>query len=373
MICPKCTSEIMQGDLFCAGCGLDLKMVMNACPNCGVQFEPDDAFCVHCGRKLAKAAAPEIAPTAKEKFAVKTTTAVNKERLAAGKTVTILSHEVIKDIAGSFECNRLSPFSTLPIPKKKDAEIKCPVAADVLEAILKPQKICSLTAVTQQQMIQKILLVKDSACYRWVDKSTEVVITAERSPRDFLDSICGDIAAHVSHGGRSVALLKKEQIRILKGIYSLCQVLILLKVKVAFTTLGQLKSFLKTGDGMKGHVEKLAEKGFIQCTGIDDPIVTLERSGEEIVQMLENYDAFYHFQVMSENRDECPSLYLIKKAGKLFMLSNPRDGDDVVIRNMDAADLRSVLGWAWVTDLIEEKETAEAPAAEYATTGSNCG
>lgn len=300
---------------------------------------------------------------AKEKYAVKKTGTVSQETTAAEKIYTVLKHEEIKLIAESFEYNRLSPLSALHLSKKKGAEIKNPFATDVLEAILKPQKICDLTTLKQRQMVQKILLVKDSSFYRWIDEDGKVVISTEKNPRHFLDSIVGEIAATVSQSDRSVTLLKKEQIKILKGIYYLCQALIFLKVAVVFTTLGHLKSFLKAGDEMKGHVEELAQKGLIKCTGINDPIITLERMGEEIINVLENYDTFYHLQVMSEKSDEYPSLYLIARAGKLFMLSNPMDSDDVIIRTIDAAELRSILGWAWVTDLLSENKYDNAPAS----------
>lgn len=51
--CPRCDRSILPGDLFCAGCGLDLTAAQMACRRCGRSADPWDLFCRNCGDELA--------------------------------------------------------------------------------------------------------------------------------------------------------------------------------------------------------------------------------------------------------------------------------------------------------------------------------
>lgn len=57
-LCPKCHTEILPGDAFCAGCGTkvsDLVFPENkagTCPKCKSPVKPDMKFCPACGTPL---------------------------------------------------------------------------------------------------------------------------------------------------------------------------------------------------------------------------------------------------------------------------------------------------------------------------------
>ncbi|MBA4395032.1 MAG: hypothetical protein C0407_15885 [Desulfobacca sp.] len=84
--------------------------------------------------------------------------------------------------------------------------------------------------------------------------------------------------------------------------------------------------------------------------------------------MLEDYEVFYTLQVLAEGRDEFPSVYLILRTGQLYMISNPKNGDDVVVRTLNMADLRSLLSWMWIADLFHGEESFAASASSAPST-----
>lgn len=57
-LCPRCHTQILPGDAFCAGCGSkvsDLKFPEDAagtCPQCKAPVKPDMKFCPACGAPL---------------------------------------------------------------------------------------------------------------------------------------------------------------------------------------------------------------------------------------------------------------------------------------------------------------------------------
>ncbi len=58
MICPKCNSEVHEGDKFCHSCGCTIEdaiIVNPVCPKCHKQFPTGTVFCADDGTKLTSA------------------------------------------------------------------------------------------------------------------------------------------------------------------------------------------------------------------------------------------------------------------------------------------------------------------------------
>lgn len=57
-LCPKCHTEILPGDAFCAGCGTKVSDLVfpekkaGTCPQCKSPVKPDMKFCPACGTPL---------------------------------------------------------------------------------------------------------------------------------------------------------------------------------------------------------------------------------------------------------------------------------------------------------------------------------
>jgi hypothetical protein len=351
VICPACKKKAAEGDIFCVECGIDLRTSGAACPACGTPSLPGDAFCTACGARLGQGKGVEAE---KVKAAARIAAADEPERAVAGKSArvmnageTLLTHALIREIAASHEYNSLSPVSALDSAEKRESKIGIPLESSLLDAILRPSKAFYLTARAGNKLSQTILIVRDSICCRWMDKDGTVTVVREKRPRDFIDCIYGDIAGAVSRGGRSTLILDREQIRILKAVNSLGRAVPRAKLKSVFAVYDPLKRLLQADDGLREHLCGLEKMGMIKITGSGNPIITLGVKGGDIVTMLESYDAFYTLQVLTEGQDDFPSVYLILSGGRLFMISNPKNGDDVVVRMLDAADLRAVLNWMW--------------------------
>ncbi|MHB8137327.1 MAG: hypothetical protein ACYDGO_02945 [Smithellaceae bacterium] len=262
---------------------------------------------------------------------------------------TVLSHQLIREIAAAYEYNSLSPLFALHMTQQNGKKANTPLKAKLLNAILKPSKAFYLTAIRGDSIYQKILLVGDSICCRWEDQDGSVIVAQEKTARNFIKDIIGDISATISDSQKSIIVFTRGQIVALKGIYSLCQAISQMKVKPIFTTYDHLKSFLNAGDEIKGQLDDLAAKGMVKLTGTDNSIITLELRGEEVYRVLEDYDAFYTMQVLTEGRDDFSSLYLIAEGGRLHMMSNPGNGDEIIMRGIDTAGLRSLLNWSWTS------------------------
>ncbi len=59
--CPKCSSQLYPGYVFCTNCGYRLKV---KCPQCGVLVDKDHIFCEYCGFRIkAKGNVQEEHPT----------------------------------------------------------------------------------------------------------------------------------------------------------------------------------------------------------------------------------------------------------------------------------------------------------------------
>lgn len=347
MICPRCNVTASAGNRFCVECGFDLRTAVTTCLACGAPFKSGDVFCAACGKRLGDKRVVEAVSAAEG---------------------TVLSHELIKEIASCYEFNTISPFSALDSAEKREKKGNLPVEGNLLDAILKPSKSFYLTASADNRLYQKILLGKDSTCFRWIDEDGRVVVNREKSPRDFIDYIYREISGGMSSNERSIVLLKREQILILKAINSLCQALSQTKLKTVFTTYDHLKQFLEADDGLKGQLDDLANDEMVRITGSGNPIITLGVKGDEIIKMLEEYDVFYTLQVLAEGREEFPSVTLTLRSSKLYMMSNPGNGDDVVVRTLDTANLRAVLNWMWTADLVQGEEASAVRASSVPST-----
>ena len=352
MLCPRCKTEYENGDVFCANCGLDLRTAARTCPTCGARLETDDVFCANCGSKVEVTQTKEIPVTAKS-------TDVEEAE-------TALTRQLIKEIASSFECSYLSPLSSLYHGGKKEKVGKSPINEALLQVILEPEKAFYLTGMTREKSYQKVLLINDGTYYRWIDEDGRVVITREESPWKFLESICTDVTQNVTEAEPSLVVLKQKQVEILKGIDALCQALTEMKVVPAFTTLTQLKSFLGSGEEITGQVRELSQQHFIKLIGYDNPVITIEARGQEIVRALVDYDVYYTIQVLTEGVDEYPSFHLLARGSRLYMLTNPENGEDIVVRTLDASGLRSLINWAWLADLTLEDIIPKMEATEKA-------
>jgi hypothetical protein len=355
VICPECKKKAAEGDIFCVECGFDLRTTGASCPACGTPSVPGDAFCTTCGARLGPGQTFEAAQV---KTAVRIPVNGEPGRPAAEKSSTVvkvgetlLTHGLIREIAATHEYTALSPLSALDLAEKRESKIDVPLDSSLLDAILSPSRAFYLTARAGSELSQTILMVRDSTCCRWMDKDGAVTISRETRPRDFIDHLCGDIYRTLSGSQESTVILKREQILILKGINSLGQALPQTKLRTVFTTYDHLKRFLQLDDGLKGQLRELEKIEMVKITGTGNPIITLGLKGGEIVTMLENYDVFYTLQVLTEGRDEFPSVYLILKGGRLYLVSNPKNDGDVVVRTLDKAGLRAVLNWMWSAGL----------------------
>lgn len=353
MICPRCKTKAKQGDKYCVGCGL--KLGVNSCPTCGAPSQPDDAFCANCGKKLMEEKVEGTAVTAKAEV---------EEKVAAEPKEVVFTHELLREIAATYEYNTLSPLFALHVTHKSGKRLDIPIKDKLFDAILNPSKAFYLTVATGGIVYQKILLVKDSICCRWVDYNGKVIVTEEKSARAFLNYIYGEISPAIQFSEKLVLALNRGQIVILKGIYSLCQAIARVKVSPVFTTYDRLRTFLKADDKIKKQLEDLAAKGMVKLIGVDNPIITLQDRGEEIYRALEAYKAFYTMQVLTEGREEFPSLHLVSEGGRLYMMSNPGNGEEVIIRTLDASGLRSLLNWLWIADIYPEEKIGASSTTE---------
>jgi hypothetical protein len=344
MFCPRCNAQSVTDDEFCAQCGLDLRTVSTYCPACGARSVSGDAFCAACGKRLVEDGLDDLQTRVKI-AASERTAGISK---AEG---TALRHSLVGEIASSHEYNSLSPIAALGPADKKASKVAIPVAGDILDAILQPSKAFYFTATAGDRLYQEILLVKGPVYCRWTDAEGTVVISREKGPRDFIDHIYGEISREMAGGEKSIAILTREQILILKAVSSLGRTLAFTKIKSEFTSYEHLKHLLNTDDGLKGRLHDLARDGMVRIRGSGNPIITLQARGVEVVNALENYDAFSTLQVLTEGIDDFPSVYLTLSEGRLFMMSNPKNGDDVVVRTLDKAGLRSVLNWMWTASL----------------------
>jgi hypothetical protein len=333
------------------------------CPRCKTKASPGDNFCVECRFDLMSVA-HEVVDKPAEQMPAKS--------VKPGET--LLSHATIRDIAASHEYNRISPLSGMTIADKREGRSDFRLAREVLDAILNPTKAFYLTTSAGDRLSQEVLLVRNSTCYRWVDEAGSVLVSIEKNPREFINRIHSEISRGVSGAEKSTVLVSREQVLMLKAINSLCQVLTRVKSKGAFTTYDYLKVLLKSDEGLKGQLDELAAAGMVRIVGSDNFLVTLEAKGEEIVGMLENYDAYYALQVLVGGVDEFSSIQLMLKNGRLYMMSNPKNGDNLVVRTLSGSDVRSVLNWMWTADLHqanEAGETGSGPAKSSAILESN--
>ena len=350
MTCPRCQSKTSGEDIFCARCGFDLRKAAPACPACGTLMAPGDIFCASCGVQLtpgAQAAAPSKVMNSSSPVEKLEPPPAGTPRTVHIGQGTVLSHGLIRQLAATHEYNKLSPLFALSGVEKIKGGTSISIDSGMLSAILLPARTFCLTARAAGNLYQEILLAGGPTCYRWSDRDGTVVVNREPGPRNFIEHIYGSIARDIKGNGSTNVILAREEIPVLKAIASLCSVLTLMKVRKAFTTFGWLQQMLKSADGLKGQLATLSQKGLVSLAGTGDPIVRLTEKGKAMVSILEDYDAFYTLQVLTGDHDEFASVYLVVNSGSLYLLTNPDNGDEVVVRTMDGAGLRSVLNWMW--------------------------
>lgn len=295
------------------------------CPRCQAHTAPDDIFCPQCGVKLAQGM-----------------------QAVAAASPAVLTHNMIRRMAAEHEYNRLSPLSALTGIFSKEDGNGIDLDSGILSAVLQPEKAFYLTVRRGSGVYQEILLTRNSACYRWTDRDSKIVIESEASPRSFIEHIYSVIAREITTNSGMDVILSREEIPVLKAVASLCGILSLIKVRGDFTTSGLLQQMLKSGSSLQEHLKELSKKGLVRLAGTDDLLIRLTDNGRAMVGVLEDYDAFYMLQVLTEGRDEFASVYLVLNNGGLYLLSNPLNGDEVVVRTLDGERLRSILNWMWV-------------------------
>jgi hypothetical protein len=355
MMCPRCRTPVAQGDLFCTGCGFDLRTAGTCCAVCGAASVQGDSFCAACGTALEQ---PGVAQGTVGPKASASAAATEEAERPAGKGPAVCSgaggmvftHGAIRDIAASYRCNTISPLSALNAAVSNSKSEPAPIDKDLLDGILTPSKAFYLTAGSGGTLSQSVLLTRDSVCWRWIDAQASVTVSREKRPREFISYVYAEISRGVTGVERSVITLTREQIVILKAVNSLGSALTRRKVRRVFTAYDQLERFLKADDSLRRQLDELASDRMVRIVGDGNPIIALEKAGDEIVNVLEDHDAFWNIQVLTEGRDEFPSVYLVRRDGRLYMISNPGNGDDVVVRSLDSAGLRSILNWMWTAD-----------------------
>jgi len=59
MYCPKCGSEILEGNRFCVHCGTQISEATATCRSCGAEASPGLKYCGQCGQNLTRAPGTE--------------------------------------------------------------------------------------------------------------------------------------------------------------------------------------------------------------------------------------------------------------------------------------------------------------------------
>jgi hypothetical protein len=339
MLCPGCGSKYLEGAKFCGSCGYNLVSGERTCPACKEVILPGNKFCTNCGARIQENAATGGEP---EK----------------GEEKAELTLDQIRDMAAGFRYNALSPLSGFRDPEKKGETGKIRLDKDLLEAVLTPERAFYVTGMSTEKSFQKILLIKESECYLWTDEGGRAVISKGENPKNYFETLFNEIGRGITKDNQHVVVLRQGEIEVLKAIDAFCESLELIHVTPVFATKVQIERFLNGGQELEPFLKGLSEKGLIKLLGLENTVIKLEEKGREIAKALTDYDYFYSLVILTEGSEEYPSINLSSSRGQLYMFTNPKDGEDIVIRSIHSEGLRSLLHWAWASGLSMDSRVA---------------
>lgn len=294
---------------------------MMQCPKCKAVCESDDSFCMSCGTALEK---------------------------RPDRRQIRLTENDLAGIAGSQPYTPLSPLAPYyqgPVKMKRAIE------PSALNAILSPDRAFFLIELTRGSFRQDVLLIRDSSCYRWEEEASGVSLSKETGPRGFLGRATKLLAGYSSKGNSSLMSIKTKSLKTLAAVVVLCRNLSTIHRAASFITLSHLESFIGTGEGLPAEIKDLSQRGFIRCIGVEEPLIVLDKKGEELFLLLNEYERYFILQVLTDGISDYPSLHFAVRKGSLYLLTNPKGSDCLVIRRVDPEGIGSLINWAWTTSV----------------------
>lgn len=332
MLCPKCGSKYLEGARFCGQCGYDLSSGERTCPACKAAVLPGNRFCTHCGTRVEESAD-------------------SHSRSEIGEWTDALTLDQIRDLAAVSRYNALSPIAPFHDPAKKGGTGKILLDKDLLEPVLRPERAFYVTRMSPEGSFQKVLLIKGARSVLWTDEGGHVVISKGGNLKEFFETLVSEIGSGVTEGEQDLMVMTQDEIEVLKATEAFCESLEMIHVTPAFATKIQIGKFMDEGRELEPLLKSLLEKGLIRVLGRENSVIKMEEKGKQIAEALTDYDSFYSIVSLTEGSKEYPSIHLSSSRGRLYMLSNPKDGEHVLIRSIHPEGLRSILNWAWASGL----------------------
>jgi hypothetical protein len=261
----------------------------------------------------------------------------------------LLKQDDLAGIAGSHPYTPLSPLAPYyqgPV-KMKMATLE----PSALNAVLRPDRAFFLIELTRDSFRQDVLLIRDSSCYRWEEAASGVSLSKETSPRGFIGRTTKLLAGYSSKGNTSLMSIKTKSLKTLAAVVVLCRNLSTIHRAASFITISHLESFIGTGEGLPGEIKDLSQQGFIRCIGAEEPLIVLDKKGDELFLLLNEYERYFIIQILTDGIPDYPSLNFAARKGSLYLLTNPKGSDCLVIRRVDSEGISSLINWAWTTSV----------------------
>jgi hypothetical protein len=262
---------------------------------------------------------------------------------------TLLRKDDLAGIAGTHTYTPLSPLAPYyqgPV-KMKTANLE----PSALNALLRPDRAFFLIDLTRDSFRQDVLLIRDSSCYRWEEETSGISFTKEANPREFIGRTTKLLAGYSSKGNTSLMSIKTKLLKTLTAVAVLCRNLSTIHRAASFITISHLESFIGTGEGLPAEIKDLSQQGFIRCIGAEEPLIVLDKKGEELLLLLNEYERYFILQILTDGISDYPSLHFAARKGSLYLLTNPKGSDCLVIRRVDPEGISSLINWAWTTSV----------------------
>jgi hypothetical protein len=293
------------------------------CPKCNAVYENTDSFCMSCGTALQK-------------------------RTENGRI--LLTRDDLAAMAGSNTYTQLSPLAAYY--QETVEKTKTPVMEPLLlDAILSPERAFFLIEFTRDSFRQDVLLLRNSSYYRWEENASGVSISKETNPRDFIKRVTALLAQCIVKQDTSSKSIKKELLKTLAAVAVLCRELSAIDEAASFITMSHLESFIGSGEGLPAEIAELSQQGFIRCIGDPEPLIMLEKKGEALFLLLNEYERYFIVQVLTDVMSDYLSLNFAAREGTLCLITNPRGSDDLVTRGIDSEGIAPLINWAWTAGL----------------------